>query len=425
MPRGRVALKPLNRIVRFAVVGVSCFLVQLGLIHALDTSMHLYYADVIAFLLSAQLNFLLSMSFTWGDRRDGEPLGVRWVKFNANALVSVTLVNATVFYLLVQAGLPFWVAMALANLASSLWTFLVNHFFVFKTRILKTEILEQHSALPQELPTMNVLPINPAQAPSVALFMPAYNEAENVGDVVARAHRFFDQAGIAKRAVIVVDDGSSDGTAAALDDVRKHCPVEVVTHPTNYGYGRALRSGFEAALATGCEWVAFCDSDGQFNPADMALLLVAAYAHDVHAVLGVRAKRADNLTRRMAGRGWHGVSRMVLKYQASDVDCGFKLLHRSAIESVVPQLQSDFAAISPELLARLHRAGTSFVEVPVPHYPRIHGTQTGLQPKVVMRSFVDLYTVRRELTARRAAVPSLAKTVPVSGFLPVAGQEAV
>ena len=98
-------------------------------------------------------------------------------------------------------------------------------------------------------------------------------------------------------------------------------------------------------------------------------------------MLGVRAKRADNLARRAAGRGWHGISRLVLKYHASDVDCGFKLLHRTAIGAVAAQLQSDYAAISPELLARLYRAGHRFVEVPVPHYPRMNGKQSGLKPE--------------------------------------------
>lgn len=407
------------RVLRFAAVGITCYLIQLGLVHALHGVISLYIADIAAFLVSAQLNFALSQVFTWGDRQDNERLPLRYIKFNANALISVTLVNGTAFWLLVQAGLPFWAAMLMANVLSALWTFVVNHFFVFKTTALK-----HHCAHERENTIMNVLPINPAAQPSVALFMPAYNEAANVGDVVARAHSFFNRAGIAQRAVIVVDDGSTDGTAAALEDIHNVHPVEVVRHSTNHGYGRALRSGFAAALETGCEWIAFCDSDGQFNPADMALLLVAAYAHDVHVVLGVRIKRADNLARRFAGRGWHGVSKMVLKYHATDVDCGFKLLHRSAIEEIVPQLQSDFAAISPELLARLHRAGNRFVEVPVPHYPRLHGTQSGLQPKVVLRSFMDLYSVRRELTARRArALPSTSSAVP--GFLPVTGREAV
>ena len=260
--------------------------------------------------------------------------------------------------------------------------------------------------------------------PSVALFMPAFNEAANLGDVVGSAYEFFDRMGISQRAVIVVDDGSTDETPQALADIASQYPIEVVTHTTNHGYGRALRSGFEAALATEHEWIAYCDSDGQFNPADLAMLLVAAHSHEVNVVLGVRAKRADSLTRRAAGRGWHGISRLVLKYDASDVDCGFKLLHRSAVAAVAAELQSDYAAISPELLARLYRAGHRMVEVPVPHYPRANGKQSGLDPKVVLRSFSDLYAVRRELAADRAAV-RIGRPAGTRQFLPFAGQEAV
>lgn len=270
---------------------------------------------------------------------------------------------------------------------------------------------------------MQTLPIYKAALPSVALFMPAFNEAANLVDVVTRAYEFFDRAGISERAVIIVDDGSTDETAAVVADLRQMYPVEVITHPTNHGYGRALRSGFDAALATGHEWIAFCDSDGQFNPADLALLLVAAYSHDVNVVLGVRAKRADNLTRRAAGRAWHGVSRLVLKYDAVDVDCGFKLLNRTAIASVAAQLQSDYAAISPELLARLSRTGQRFVEVPVPHYPRANGTQTGLKASVVVRSFVDLYNVRHELSAHRVPAPPIRAPLDAVS-LRVVGQEA-
>lgn len=279
-----------------------------------------------------------------------------------------------------------------------------------------------------------------APPPSVALFMPAFNEADNLGPVVSKAYDFFDRAGITQRAVIVVDDGSTDDTADVLGAIRRSHPVQVVRHEINHGYGRALRSGFAAALETGCDWIAYCDSDGQFNPADLAVLMVAAFSHQVDVALGIRMRRADNMARRAAGRGWHGISRMVLKFHAADVDCGFKLLHRTAVAAVAPHLRSDFAAISPELLARLHRAGHRFVEVPVPHYPRYNGAQTGLRPKVIMRSFTDLYTVRRELAVRGAAssppvlqsgsvLPSLPAAVPepLTPVIPcptVTGQEA-
>ena len=367
----------IGRSLRFAAVGFICYLIQLGLLHALHGVITLYLADVLAFLISAQVNFTLSQLFTWGDRRDAESLPVRFVKFNANALVSVTIVNATVFWLLVQTGLSFWAAMLLANVATACWTFLINHFFVFRAeQEQKSESLEESD--------MTVLPIA-AQVPSIALFMPAFNEAANLDGVVGRAYEFFDGMGISERAVIVVDDGSTDTTPTALADIASRRPHRG-SHARDESRLRPCASlgASRPRWRTGHEWIAYCDSDGQFDPADLAMLMVAAHSHRVNVVLGVRVKRADNLARRAAGRGWHGVSRLVLKYDASDVDCGFKLLHRTAVATVAAELQSDYAAISPELLARLCRAGHRMVEVPVPHYPRVNGTQTGLKAGVVI-----------------------------------------
>ena len=81
---------------------------------------------------SAQVNFTLSQVFTWGVRQRAESLIMRWTKFNASALASVIIVNALVFWLLVEIGLSVWLAMLVANVASTVWTFLLNHFVVFK-----------------------------------------------------------------------------------------------------------------------------------------------------------------------------------------------------------------------------------------------------------------------------------------------------
>ena len=264
---------------------------------------------------------------------------------------------------------------------------------------------------------MHTLPIAKAARPSVALFMPAFNEASNLVGVDLEGIRVLDRGRHRERAVIVVNDGSTDKTPSVLEDLQCMYPVEVISHPVNHGLPARFRSGFNAALATGCEWVAFCDSDGQFNPADLALLLVAAYSHDVNVVLGVRAKRADNLARRAAGRGWHGISRLVLKYTAADVDCGFKLLHRTAIGSVADQLQSDYAGNLAGAVAPVYRAGQRFVEIPVPHYPRMNGKQTGLKATVVIRSFVELCNVRHGLSVDRDRVSAAA--APAIGRSPV------
>ena len=145
---GEASLSITMRIIRFAGVGTLCYLVQLGVMDGLKHSMHLYYADLIAFLLSAQLNFALSQIFTWGDRQHTESLISRWTKFNASALISVSIVNAAVFWLLCEAGMWVWLAMLIANVASTVWTFLMNHFVVFKAerRPSPTDLGEEHHA---------------------------------------------------------------------------------------------------------------------------------------------------------------------------------------------------------------------------------------------------------------------------------------
>jgi putative flippase GtrA len=120
------------RIARFVAVGGTCYFIQLGFLHSLESLMALYIADVLAFMISAQVNFALSLLFTWADRIGAERLSMRWLKFNLNALLSVTVVNAAIFWVLVSVGLPFWGAMLLANTATACCTFVVNHILVFK-----------------------------------------------------------------------------------------------------------------------------------------------------------------------------------------------------------------------------------------------------------------------------------------------------
>jgi glycosyltransferase involved in cell wall biosynthesis len=241
---------------------------------------------------------------------------------------------------------------------------------------------------------------------SVALFMPAWNEASNLPKVVADANTHLAKH-YAAHTVIVIDDGSTDETPEVVRALRSRRPsVRGLRHPQNRGYGAALRTGFHAGLLTGHDWIAFCDADGQFNPADVDDLIAAALDTGADLAVGYRIRRADSLHRRLMGRGWHLVSRAVLGVRARDVDCGFKAIRREALAVLEPELVGDFATISPELLARARRHSMRIAEVGVAHAPRTSGAASGSSVRVVFGSFVSLIVLRRLLRGRSDRTPT-------------------
>ncbi len=238
---------------------------------------------------------------------------------------------------------------------------------------------------------------------SLAFFVPAYNEADNLPYVINRIEEFCRFNSISSRSIIIVDDGSSDHTTLVISKLRLVYDFDVVSHVVNKGYGAALRTGLNAALETDHSWIAFCDSDGQFDPMDTGRLLQAMYANNADVAIGYREQRADKWHRRIIGQLWHWLSSLVLGYKAVDVDCGFKVFSRRSIEEISPQLCGEYATISPEILTRLQIGGFKIVEEAVSHYPRTNGQQTGADFHVMWNSLVGLFKVRT-ITRKVASV---------------------
>ncbi|MET0979868.1 MAG: glycosyltransferase family 2 protein [Candidatus Saccharimonadales bacterium] len=231
-----------------------------------------------------------------------------------------------------------------------------------------------------------------------AMFLPAWNEADNLPIVVSEAVLYLHSRN-EPFVVIIVDDGSTDNTAevARMLEVTYPGHVRLVQHRVNKGYGAALRTGFKACLESNFEWNGFCDADGQFKPQDIGKLITSAVESDSDIAIGYRIARADNFKRRMMGRAWHKLSRALLGYKAIDVDCGFKVFRRHALHSLNTQLAGNHATISPEILARAFRAGLKVVEVGIDHFPRNHGTQSGSSLNVIWESVLGLVLVRQNI----------------------------
>ena len=227
----------------------------------------------------------------------------------------------------------------------------------------------------------------------VSAVLPAFNEEGNLAECVARLGQAL-QANTAAHEVIVVDDGSRDGTGELLAQLERATPtLRVVTHPHNRGYGAALRSGFEAARY---EWVFVMDADNQFDPADVTRLLERSPDADI--VAGYRLQRKDPLVRRLNALAFFTLVRLLFGRLVRDVNCAFKLIRRDLLRQL--DLRSDGALINTELLYRARERGARVVEVPVRHFPRSSGKQTGANPRVVLRAFAELITFRRRTWTR-------------------------
>jgi glycosyltransferase involved in cell wall biosynthesis len=226
----------------------------------------------------------------------------------------------------------------------------------------------------------------------LSFVFPAFDEEDNIevllDAVMALAPRLEPDF-----EVIVVDDGSRDRTAELVKRRRSE-RLRLVRHPSNRGYGAALRSGLREAQG---ELVFFSDADLQFDLAELRQLLAHTDRFDV--VAGYRSPRRDPVGRRVIAWAWGRLVDLLFDLRVRDIDCAFKVFRREVIEAM--PIASIGAFVNTEILARARRAGYRIHQVPVSHRPRRHGRQTGARPRVILRAAVELASLYRELRPER------------------------
>lgn len=231
---------------------------------------------------------------------------------------------------------------------------------------------------------------------TLSIVLPCYNEEANVEQVIRDTAQWLQHEHIDSE-VIVVNDGSRDGTAAVLTRLVGQIPgLRAIHHEKNQGYGAAVRSGCDAARS---DVIAFMDSDGQFRAEDIGRLLPAL--ERVSFVAGVRLRRADPFNRKLNAWLYGWLVRMVLRVKARDLNCGLKVYRRTLWQRIRPVCATG-ALFNAELFLNLQQAGECFAEVPVPHYPRRAGTPTGANPAVILKMFGELFALKRATQERFA-----------------------
>jgi dolichol-phosphate mannosyltransferase len=200
---------------------------------------------------------------------------------------------------------------------------------------------------------------------SAWVILPTYEEVENLAAVVGGV-----RAAVAGAHVLVVDDGSRDGTAELADELAAADPLVRVLHrPRKAGLGRAYTAGFDVALAEGAELVIEMDADLSHDPADLPRLIAAAGEADL--VLGSRYAPGGGienwgLERHVLSRAGCSYARRVLGVDVRDLTGGFKCFRAAALKAIdYASAGAEGYVFQVELTWRVLRAGLTVAEVPI------------------------------------------------------------
>jgi dolichol-phosphate mannosyltransferase len=211
------------------------------------------------------------------------------------------------------------------------------------------------------------------------LILPTYNEAENLKAIVSSAGEVLAEAAPEGFRVLVVDDGSPDGTGRLADELAAEKRWLAVLHRTEKnGIGPAYLAGFRHALDRGAGYLMEMDSDFSHDPADLARLLAAVHA-GADLALGSRYVPGGGvsdwgLLRRFVSEGGSTYARLVLGLPIKDLTGGFKCFRREVLEAIhFDGVRSHGYAFQVELTYRTVQAGFRVVEVPIVFRDRQHG----------------------------------------------------
>ncbi|MDP8223839.1 MAG: glycosyltransferase family 2 protein [Candidatus Lernaella stagnicola] len=215
---------------------------------------------------------------------------------------------------------------------------------------------------------------------SLSVIIPAFNESQTIAAVAAGVRDALE--GKIEYEVLIVDDGSTDETAAVAETLTDR-NVRLLRHDDNRGSGRAIRTGLEHAAK---DLATYVPADGQFNPDELPEFVHAAANADI--VIGFRTHREGyGVVRKMQSAVYVWLVNLVFRQRFRDVNW----VHMWRMNTVgrLP-VQSEGVFMQQELLVRARRRGLRIVEVPSQFHRRTGGLANGSRPTVILKTIADL-----------------------------------
>lgn len=230
---------------------------------------------------------------------------------------------------------------------------------------------------------------------SLSIIVPAYNEEHRLPATLQTLCGYLEARQFRQAEILIVDDGSRDGTAELVQEFSRHAPlVRLVSNAANHGKGYVVRQGLKEAQ---CEWVLFTDADLSTPIEDLARLEAAIDASDADGAIGSRALNRQligtrqPLWREFSGKFFNLVMRLITGLPYSDTQCGFKLFRRDVAQAVAARQTLSGFGFDVEILFIARHLGYKVQEVAV-RWNNAEGTKVGIWSG--LDAFVDPLRVR-------------------------------
>jgi glycosyltransferase involved in cell wall biosynthesis len=222
--------------------------------------------------------------------------------------------------------------------------------------------------------------------PAVSIVIPAYNEEGNIVTVVREAAAALQRRGISEAEILLIDDGSRDGTGAAMRAVQDQLHgVRVIQHPVNRGLGAAIRTGLEASAGEAVFWV---PGDGQYAVDEV--LAALPLLSDAEVVVGLRSARGD-VARGVISRCFHALILLLFRFDASRMS-GIFVIRRSTLAQLQPRSADVFLNYEIPLLCI--GSGYRLAQVDVSVRPRASGVSKVVNTRTIGRILWDMLCFR-------------------------------
>jgi glycosyltransferase involved in cell wall biosynthesis len=219
---------------------------------------------------------------------------------------------------------------------------------------------------------------------SISLIILCYNDGQSLLRLIPECHNilsnnFYDYE------ILIVDDGSLKPTKDILHSLQNsHPKLKIIEHETNMGVGATFLSGVKYSRF---EIIAYIDGDSQYSPTDLPKL--TNNMNSATAVLGLRIKRADPVSRKFISFIFNKLTSNIYGLKLRDINSGIKVFPGEALRQILP-IYSSGPFFDSEVLIKLQQKGIGIMEIPVSHFPRQFGKAGGVSKKNIQKVFEEI-----------------------------------